>query len=116
VYAPAFLDHFRNPRNQGALPDATHRGEAREEACGDRLWIDFKVEAGTIREARFRVQGCPAAIAVGSAAASLLPGRAARADALEDAEVERALGEIPSAKRHALRLLRDALAAAFPGA
>jgi nitrogen fixation NifU-like protein len=115
VYSPAFLDHLARPRSQGALDDATHRGEAEDAACGDRLALDLRVEAGLVRAARFRVVGCPGSIAAGSALAALLPGRAAREDAVSAGEVEAALGGVPVAKRHALRLATDALRAALRG-
>ena len=81
--------------------------------------VALKVEGGRVAAARYRVQGCPGSIAVGSALMALLPGREARPDAVGDDEVERALGEIPRMKRHALRLARAALIAALgatPGA
>jgi nitrogen fixation NifU-like protein len=109
VYAKAFLDHFEHPRGQGALAAATHCGEAEDAACGDRLAFDLVVADGSVRDVRFRVRGCPGAIAVGSAYAVLLPGRPARPDAVSADEVERLLEEIPRAKRHALRLAAAAL-------
>lgn len=114
-YAPAFLDHFQNPRHVGALDDATHRGQADDDACGDRLWLDLRVEAGQIAAARFRVEGCPGAIACGSALAALLPGRPARADAVDREALEAALGAVPRAKRHALGLALRTLAATLEG-
>lgn len=116
VYAPAFQDHFLNPRGQGDLADATHRGEATDDACADWMAVALKVEAGRVDAARYRVQGCPGSIAVGSALMTLLPGRPARVDAVGDDELERALGEIPRMKRHALRLARAALTAALASA
>jgi NifU-like protein involved in Fe-S cluster formation len=113
VYAALFQDHFLHPRGQGDLPDATHRGEATDGACADWMALALKVEGGRVVAARYRVQGCPGSIAVGSALVSLLAGREARADAVGDGELERALGEIPRMKRHALRLARAALAAAL---
>ena len=115
MYHPAFQDHFLAPRGQGDLPGATHRGEATDPACGDWIALALRVGEGRVLEARYRVRGCPGAIAVGSALMTLLPGRPARADAVGEAELERALGEIPRMKRHALRLARGALAAALEG-
>lgn len=113
MYSERFLDHVTRPRGQGTLPGATHCGEAAEQACGDRLWLDLIVDGGIVREARFRVQGCPGAIAVGSALADLLPGRAAAQGSVTAAELEAALGGVPPAKRHALRLAVDALRSAI---
>jgi NifU-like protein len=113
MYSPSFLDHLARPRGQGRLERATHRADASEEACGDRLELDLAVAQGAIVEARFRAQGCPGAIAVGSALASLLPGRPARAGAVTPQEIEAALGGVPPAKRHALRLATLVLRRAF---
>ena len=116
MYAPSFQDHFLHPRGQGDLPEATHRGEATDPACGDWMALALTVAAGRVLEARYRVRGCPGAIAVGSALMTLLPGRPALPDAVADAELEGALGEVPRLKRHALRLARAALVAALGGA
>jgi NifU-like protein involved in Fe-S cluster formation len=113
VYAAAFQDHFLHPRGQGDLADATHRGEATDAACADWMALALRVKDGRVTAARYRVQGCAGSIAVGSALVSLLPGREARPDAVGDDDLERALGEIPRMKRHALRLARAALAAAL---
>jgi nitrogen fixation NifU-like protein len=104
AYSPAFLDHLTHPRSQGWLAAGTHRGEAVDGVCGDRLTLDLEVREGVVRAARFRVEGCPGAIAVGSALAALVPGRAAQIEAVTPPELEAALGGIPSAKRHVLRL------------
>ncbi len=115
MYSASFQDHFLHPRGQGDLPQATHRGEATDPACGDWMALALTVAAGQVVEARYRVRGCPGAIAVGSALMTLLPGRPATPDAVADAELEGALGEIPRMKRHALRLAQAALAAALAG-
>ena len=112
AYSAAFLDHLTRPRGTGTLPDATHRGTAEDGVCGDRITLDLRVEAGTVQDVRFRVEGCPGAIAAGSALVSLLPGRGARPSAVSAAEIEGALCGVPPVKRHALRLAVDALAAA----
>ena len=113
AYSARFLEHLRRPRLQGALEKATHRGEAEDPVCGDRLSLDLVVEGGVVRDARFRVLGCPGSIAVGSALATLLVGRPAREDAVPAADLEQEVGGVPPAKRHALRLAADVFAAAL---
>ena len=95
------------------MSDATHGAEHEDAACGDRMALDLKVVDGRIENARFRVQGCSGAIAAGSALASMLPGRPARPDAVTREELDAALGEVPTTKRHALRLALGTLAAAL---
>jgi nitrogen fixation NifU-like protein len=116
MYSAAFLQHFEHPRGQGRLADATHSACVDDAACGDELELDLRVEDGRIDDARFRVRGCPGAIAVGSALATLLPGRPAAPDAVSRAELDEALGSVPATKRHALRLGVNALAAALAAA
>ncbi len=113
MYSAAFQDHFLHPRGQGDLPDATHRGEATDPACGDWLALALRVEAGWVRAARFRVEGCAGSVAAGSALVTLLVGRPAGPGAVSEAELEGLLGEVPRMKRHALRLARAALGAAL---
>ncbi len=111
-FSAAYLDHLASPRGQGRLEDATHRATVEDPVCGDRLTLDLRVVAGVVREARFRVVGCTGAIAVGSALASLLPGRAAAEAAVTGTELDATLGGVPPARRHALRLAAEALRAA----
>jgi len=113
VYPPAFLDHFERPRGVGRLDDATHRGEAEDAACGDRLGLDLRVREGRVEAAAFHVEGCAGAIAAGSALVTLLPGRAAAVGAVTREEIDARLGGVPAAKRHALSLALRALEAAL---
>ena len=107
--------HFLTPRRQGGLDAPTHAGAATDPTCGDELMLELRVVAGRIEEAAFRVRGCSGAVAVGSALASLLPGRPAREDALGRADLEAELGAVPASKRHVLRLAVRVLAAALQG-
>jgi nitrogen fixation NifU-like protein len=110
--SPAFLDHLRAPRHVGALDAPTHRADAEDAVCGDRLALDLRVVGGRVAEVRQRVVGCHGAVAAASALATLLPGREARPDAVSAAELDAVLGGVPGAKRHALRLATDAWRAA----
>ena len=112
-YSARFLDHVAHPRRQGTLDAATHRGTAEDPVCGDRLTLDLLVAGGVVADARFRVLGCPGAIAMGSALAALLVGQPARAGAVPAADLAAEVGGVPPAKRHALRLAQDALAVAL---
>ena len=113
AYSARFLDHLQRPRRQGALPAPTHVGVAEDPVCGDRLTLDLAVAGGVVLDARFRVLGCPGSIALGSALATLLVGRPAAAGAVPAADLEAEVGGVPAAKRHALALAQQALAAAL---
>lgn len=68
LYSEKLLDHFRNPRNYGALTDPDISCESFNPLCGDRIRIEVKIENKSVKDVRFRGDGC----AISIAAASLL--------------------------------------------
>ena len=113
-YSAEVIEHYTNPRNPGALPGATGKGQAGEGTGGELLiQIHLRVSGEIIEGARFRAFGCSASIAAASVTTELLEGR--RLDAaleLEVAEVERALGGLPESKRHCAEYAAEAARAA----
>lgn len=101
-YTPQVMDHYSNPRNPGALPDATGVGQSGEGTGGDLLiQVSLRASGGVVEEARFRAFGCSASIASASATTELLQGRTLEsAEALSADEIEAALGGLPPSKRH----------------
>ena len=110
MYSPAVMDHFRNPRNQGELPDATAAVEATNPVCGDILRLAVRVAAGRIAAARFRTRGCASAVACSSLLTELLIGKTpAEAREISASQIAAALGGLPPATRHGSQLAEDAL-------
>lgn len=69
LYGETILEHFRHPRNFGALPDPDLAHEEFNPLCGDRIRIEVRLDAGErVAEARFQGDSC----AISRAAASLL--------------------------------------------
>lgn len=108
MYPELLLDHFRNPRNVGELAPPAITIEASNPACGDILRLSARIENGAIAEARFKVRGCTASIAAGSALTEWLAGKA-RADlaGFEPGVVESAVGGLRSESKHAAVLCAD---------
>src|SRR6266851_9360480 len=75
VYSDTFLDHFRNPRNVGELAAPAITVEVSNPICGDILRLSVRVEEGRVSESRFKVRGCTASIASGSALTELIAGK-----------------------------------------
>jgi nitrogen fixation NifU-like protein len=71
LYGEVIAEHFRHPRNFGALQGADRAFEDVNPLCGDRIRIELKVEGGRIAAARFSGDACM----VATAAASLLTER-----------------------------------------
>lgn len=117
-YSAQLMDHFRNPRHAGELSGATVVVEASNPVCGDviRLWL--RVESGRVAGASFKAAGCVPAIACGSWLAERL-GRGEPVVALAaitPEEIERGLGGVPAASRHAAQLAVEALRKAVEAA
>jgi len=66
MFSEAVLDHFRNPRNPGELPDATATVEVHNPVCGDILKLAARIVGGRIEEIRFLCRGCTTSIACAS--------------------------------------------------
>ena len=76
--SPQLIEHFRNPRNVGVLDPPALTVEASNPICGDILRLSARLENDRITEARFKVRGCTASIAAGSALTELVVGRTLR--------------------------------------
>ena len=112
MFNETILEHFRTPHNAGDLLDATALVEVTNPVCGDVLRLAVRVEDGRITAARFKTQGCVAAIASSSVLTDLLLGKsAAEARKITSQEVSTALGGLPPATFHAAQLCGDAVAA-----
>lgn len=112
MHSPAVLDHFKNPRNAGDLPNATAVVDVTNPVCGDILRLAARVEAGAITDARFKAQGCVTALACASMLTDLLVGKSlAEAVHISAAQISEALGGLEQATFHGAQLAADALAA-----
>ncbi|MCL4359800.1 iron-sulfur cluster assembly scaffold protein [Patescibacteria group bacterium] len=78
IYRDAILDHYKHPRNFGALPSPTHTAEEYNATCGDRMRIEVLVQDGKtepiVADIRFSGEGC----AISQASASMLTERVLR--------------------------------------
>ena len=114
MYSSKVLEHLDNPRNVGAMPDATTRGEATNPVCGDLLHLYLKIADGKIVAASFQAQACPPCIAAASILTEMIQGRMiGEALLLKAADVTRALESLPRNKEHCSVLAIDALKAAL---
>lgn len=112
MFSEAVLDHFRNPRNAGELPGANATVEVTNPVCGDVLRLSARLQGDRIAEARFKTQGCVAAIASSSVLTELLSGKTlAQAKRITPEEISTTLGGLPPATFHAAQLCGDAVAA-----
>ncbi|HEX4075401.1 MAG TPA: iron-sulfur cluster assembly scaffold protein [Candidatus Acidoferrales bacterium] len=112
MFNETILEHFNRPHNAGDLFDATATVEVTNPVCGDVIRLAARVEGGRIAAARFKTQGCVAAIASSSILTDMLVGKSAgEARQITPQQVSEALGGLPPATFHAAQLCADAVAA-----
>jgi nitrogen fixation protein NifU and related proteins len=93
LYREIILDHYKNPRNHGALDPADARAEGQNPLCGDEVAIYVNFNGGdAVEEIRFEGRGCAISQAATSMLTELVKGRTA-AD-LADMPKEELLEEI----------------------
>ena len=107
------MDHFRNPRNVGEIPDADGIGEVGNAKCGDIMRMYIKVKDGKIDDVKFMTFGCGSAIATSSMATELIKGKPVEeAIKLTNQAVVEALDGLPAYKLHCSVLAEEAVKAA----
>jgi nitrogen fixation NifU-like protein len=110
VYSAVFLDHFKNPRNVGELGPPALTVEVSNPICGDILRLSAMFQDDRIVEVRYKVRGCTASIASGSALSEWMRGRTRQELAgLKAADVEASVGGLIPESKHAAVLCVDAV-------
>lgn len=75
LYQEVILDHYRRPRNKGALEEATSQASLRNPLCGDEVEVRVRMEDGRVADVRFGGQGCSISQASASMMTELVKGR-----------------------------------------
>ncbi|MFB6111146.1 MAG: Fe-S cluster assembly sulfur transfer protein SufU [Halobacteriaceae archaeon] len=76
MYRQQILDHYKNPRNYGELPDPSFAHEGHNSSCGDdiRVEVELADDGETIERAAFTGEGCAISQASASMLTEELPG------------------------------------------
>ncbi|PJE58183.1 MAG: iron-sulfur cluster assembly scaffold protein [Candidatus Portnoybacteria bacterium CG10_big_fil_rev_8_21_14_0_10_36_7] len=103
MYNDKVIEHFKNPKNFGKIPDADAVGEVGNHRCGDLMALYLKIdkESQVISEVKFETLGCAAAIATSDMIAEMTKGKTiAEAEKIKFQDLVKELGELPSIKVH----------------
>lgn len=112
MYSEAFLDHFKNPRHVGELGPPAVTVEISNPACGDILRLSARFEEDRVAEVGYKIRGCTASIASGSALTEWMLGKTrAELATLDAAAVESAVGGLIPESKHAAMLCVDGVKA-----
>ena len=114
MYSQKVMEHFKNPRNMGEIPDADGVGTVGNPICGDMMKIFIKVKDNRLEDVKFKTFGCGAAIATSSMITELAKGKTIdEAMKITRADVADALEGLPPIKMHCSNLAADGLRAAI---
>ncbi|MBS7632498.1 Fe-S cluster assembly scaffold protein NifU [Candidatus Bathyarchaeota archaeon] len=114
MYTEKVMDHFKNPRNMGEIPDADGVGTVGNPVCGDLMTIYIKVKDNRLIDIKFKTFGCGSAIATSSMITELAKGKTLEeAMKITRGDVADSLGGLPPVKMHCSNLAADALHAAI---
>lgn len=101
MYTDITIEHFKNPQNVGIIESPDGVGFVGDPNCGDHLKIYIKVENNFIKDIKFKVQGCCAAIASSSMTTVLAKSKPVLAAyAISEKDILEALGGLPEGKEH----------------
>jgi len=100
-YSPKVFDHFMNPRNNGIIEDADGIGAIGDPDCGDHLKVYIKIENDMVKDIKFQIKGCPAAVACASAMTELVMGKTIQeAMLVSDDQIIEYIDGLPEFKIH----------------
>ena len=115
-YSDKVLEHFKNPRNIGSIPEGPDVGVGQigNPVCGDIMKIFIKVgkKDGTeyVEDVKVQTLGCGAAIATSSMATEMIKGKPlSEAEELSNLAVVEALDGLPEIKKHCSTLAAQAI-------
>jgi len=74
LYQELVLDHYKNPRNRGALDGCTHAADGVNPLCGDSLRVELVCADGRIAAMKFSGEACAITTATASMLSELVDG------------------------------------------
>ncbi|MFA1739302.1 Fe-S cluster assembly sulfur transfer protein SufU [Lysinibacillus fusiformis] len=86
LYRSVIMDHYKNPRNKGALEGEAVTIDMNNPTCGDRIHLTLKVTDGVVEDAKFEGEGCSISMSSASMMTQLIKGKKVD-EALELADI-----------------------------
>ena len=107
LYQEMILDHYRRPRNKGALEKADATVEMKNPLCGDEITLQVAFEGNSVCDLRFSGRGCSISQASASMMTQLVKGKSgAEIDSIRKQFRDLMLGNASTADESRLGSLR----------
>jgi nitrogen fixation protein NifU and related proteins len=75
LYRQVIMDHYKNPRNRGALDDGSVTIDLNNPTCGDRIRLQMRVEDNIVVDAKFQGEGCSISMSSASMMTQTIKGK-----------------------------------------
>lgn len=102
-YTKKVLEHFNHPKNVGYIDNYDGIGKIGDSDCGDSVVVTINLSNNNqiLEKIRYKIKGCPAAIATSSITAELSEGKSVEeVMKLTDNDIVNALDGLPENKVH----------------
>lgn len=86
LYRQVIIDHYKHPRNKGTFEDDTLTVEMNNPTCGDRIFLQFKLDNDFVSDIKFTGEGCSISMASASMMTESVKGKTVE-EALELADL-----------------------------
>lgn len=75
LYRQVIMDHYQHPRNRGSFEDDSLMVEMNNPSCGDRIFLQFKLDGNKITDVKFTGEGCSISLASASMMTEAIKGK-----------------------------------------
>lgn len=75
LYRQVIMDHYKHPRNKGTFNDESLTVEMNNPTCGDRIFLQFKLDDDVVEDIKFTGEGCSISLASASMMTQAIKGK-----------------------------------------
>src|SRR5690625_7846187 len=75
LYRQVIMDHYKHPRNRGTFEDESLTVEMNNPTCGDRIFLQFKMDGDIVQDVKFTGEGCSISLASASMMTQAIKGK-----------------------------------------
>jgi len=75
LYRQVIMDHYKHPRNRGTFDDESLTVEMNNPTCGDRIFLQFKLDGDIVADVKFTGEGCSISLASASMMTQAIKGK-----------------------------------------